>query len=524
MLAATTEHERRLVERASRLLGGSNRYVDLAAEVVAIDGDGWERVGGKFDTVSREFVGPPETWSTWKVGSGQMPPLRSRGRFVVVGAMGAGKTEIGSRWAIALAILSHGKAIGVVAPTQKRLRVCWQKIMRLLQPAWVAEVRLSDGEITLVNGCRLQFVAAKIYSKDVGSPIQGYSWVACLVDEEQDVEDEAMADVMMRGRDADRGEYHVLSTCTLKDTPRWRDRKERYESDPNVVVYRMEATANPFVDASYWRQVQQSLTPRQYRMRVLALDARPDRATYQFSRDAHVRPRPMVGAKDVTRHVVGADMLIGHDPGELCDVSIMLRCFDVEGRRAWWVVDELTTERTTSDQHVAQLLGHLNATWKTQIVNEKNGERTLDVTEPFVHVRVDPHDAGGGKPYSTVIRHFRKLCFDARPAVYRATRNPALASKPGVIRKEERIDVINTLLENAAGQVRLYVDCDDRGIPCAPKLVEALEMSERDEGGNPETQKKDRHDLSHWPSALGFALYSYERARIGQPIATAGAY
>ena len=43
----------------------------------------------------------------------------------------------------------------------------------------VDEVREHAGEIILVNGRNLEFVAAKEPSKLVGSPIQGRSWRDC---------------------------------------------------------------------------------------------------------------------------------------------------------------------------------------------------------------------------------------------------------------------------------------------------------------------------------------------------------
>jgi hypothetical protein len=50
--------------------------------------------------------------------------------------------------------------------------------------------------------------------------------------------------------------------------------------------------------------------------------------------------------------------------------------------------------------------------------------------------------------------------------------------------------------------------------------VEALEMSERDEAGKAEAQKKGASDLSHWPAALRYALWPYERVRSKQGITT----
>ena len=481
------------------------------------------RAGGRFDTIGRAWVGEPETWTTWTVGAGQMPPLESTGRFVCVGAMGGGKTETLAGAAIVAALLSPGKAVGVVAPTQKRLRIAWQKITRLLLPAWVSEVRVSDGEIVLVNGCRMQFVAAKIYSKDVGSPIQGYSWVAAFVDEEQDIEDEAMADVMMRGRDAPGGIYPVLSTCTLKDTPSWRERKGKYEADPRVTMYRMEATANPFVAPEYWEILRSQLTPRQYAMRVLAMDARPEKAVYhQFSRERHVRAIPRIGMTAVTRRVTGGyGLLIGHDPGTIYDVSILLQAFEIHGEPGtiWFVVGELTTEETTSEAHAARLLELCQTEHRTQIMRKAGKEWVLDDTEPQAIIRADPYGNSESKPHVTVYKEFVKKSFAIKPAEYAKTGTGGGGSIP----IEARVAMVNGLLGNAAGETRLFIASNDRGAPVAPRLVAALEMAARNEAGKADADKKTKSDVSHWPAALGYALWPYEKTRLSMTVTEQGA-
>lgn len=510
MLAAETHERRKLLDRARALLGGSSRHVDLAVELRAIDGDADPiRVGGRLDRVTRAFVGPPEKWPTWTVGVGQLPPLRfalgGSGRFVCVGAMGAGKTEVLARAAIVRAVLyGRNAALGVVAPTQKRLRIIWQKIERLLPPAWVIETRVADGEIVLINGCRLQFVAAKIYSRDIGSPIQGYSWgVGAIVDEEQDVENEALADVMMRGRDAREGRYAVLSTCTLKDTPDWRERKQKYEANPKTTLYRMEATANPFVDKRYWEELKHQLTERQYRMRVLALDARPERSVYPaFDRARHCMPRPRIGARDVTRHVTKFDYLLGYDPGSLHDVTLVLKAYQIHGDTlpTWWVIGELTTDATTTDEHV-RALGQTLA-------------RQFDITSSDCIVVADPYGdrQDETRPDVSVYKRWTLHGYKIRPAAY--AKGMRGAARPGCVPKEAGIEIVNTLLCNAANETRLYIDVDDRGAPVAPKLVAALEMSERDEAGKAETQKKGSADLSHWTAALRYSVYPWERVRL----------
>lgn len=509
MLADRTYRCRKALSEIRKLTSSGERHVDLAIKIKAIDDPDEPvlKIGGKFDKVTRSFVDTDaDRWVTWEVGKGQLPPIRVRGgRFVIVGAMGAGKTEVLAICILLLAILfGRNSAVGAVAPTQKRMKILWQKIIKRLPPEWISEIRISEGEIELINGCKIQFVAAKIYSKEIGSPIQGYSWVSAGVDEEQDVEEEAMADVMMRGRESPTGHYPVISTCTLKDSPVWRTRKHRYENDRNTTLYRMSARANPFVPKTYWDEIEKHLTPRQKRMRVDALDARPERATYpDFDRGDHLRVLPEMGARDITRKITGYPMIIGHDPGTIVDVSVLLRAFDIRGEASpvWFVVDELTTHQSTSEQHASDLLCLLQGRWRVQFP---------EADSPRVIIRADPYGDTETRPHQTVYKEFLRKGMKIVPAQY--SKN---GTGSGTIPKEARIGMVNTLLKNAAGDSRLYIALNDKGSPCAPRLVEALETSERDAAGKAEADKKGKYDVSHWCAALGYALWAYERARIG---------
>jgi hypothetical protein len=77
--------------------------------------------------------------------------------------------------------------------------------------------------------------------------------------------------------------------------------------------------------------------------------------------------------------------------------------------------------------------------------------------------------------------------------------------------KDAGIEMVCRLLCNANGKSRLFIDVDSRGLPVAPNLVRALELSERDLEGKAETQRKGAADLSHWTAALRYALYPLER-------------
>ncbi len=59
---------------------------------------------------------------------------------------------------------------------------------------------------------------------------------------------------------------------------------------------------------------------------------------------------------------------------------------------------------------------------------------------------------------------------------------------------------------------RMFLECDDRGVPATPLLLAALETMERDHLGRPERDEKNvKHDKSDLPAALGYLLYPFEK-------------
>ena len=108
---------------------------------------------------------------------------------------------------------------------------------------------------------------------------------------------------------------------------------------------------------------------------------------------------------------------------------------------------------------------------------------------------------------------WRSLDLIARAAAYKPG-----GSTPITIKRNSRIDMVNTLLCAKAGGPelrRLFVALDAKGDAVAPRLVEAFETMETNEAGKAERDKKDANDRSHWPAALGYALWSVEAKRLG---------
>lgn len=531
-LAERTWKARQLRQKARQLLNDGHRDIDFSAHFIpvgrgaegledsfrvggpwvsATDGlDVW--AGGELDTLIRQWAGPrnENKSATYYFGEAQRDPLMfgedpKIRRYVCVGSMGSGKTEILARWLVRMAFKFRNVMIGVFAPTGDRRRIIYKKVRKLLLPEWIADIRTTVGEVELHNGVVFKFVALKEYSKEVGSPAAGLDLVAAGIDEEQDCPQDGLDEVEMRGREAADGYFPVLSTCTLKDTPAWRERKQLYEARDDCIVQRMLLVDNPFVALAYIDGLRKSLSPRAYRLRVEARDAAPERAIYpDFSRGTHLRPRPRLGPRDVTEQIVGKPFLLGHDPGTLHHVTLFLKAWMLPGmeRHTWWVLGEITSDG-------ARVSAHIDAV--TKWLHDWSGAKPEDclvVADPYTASTQDKE-----RPDVSIYKRWLKKTYKIRPAAY--SKNIRGPSKPGVVPKKAGIEVVNSLIATESGDTWLYIDTTDQGLPCAKKLVGALEMAEYNEAGEPETERKDRYDLSHWPAALRYALFPWEKVRLG---------
>jgi hypothetical protein len=475
-----------------------------------------EHLGGMLDTVTRKLAGPSECPVVWYVGERQASILLrrdpDRSRTLLYSSEGGGKTVLMSQWLILQVVwlLQAGEpgAIGATAPTHERLQTLVKAIGERIPidgpksrkaGAW-ATYYTEQREFRFASGHFIQCRSTKKQSEATGSPIQGFTWKASGDDELQDTAaNGADPDIEMRLRGA-RTSYRMC-TATAKDSPSWRTFRDAKQTSPNWSIERLSYLETPFIWPDHWQRAMQEMSPREWQRRGLALDVGPERMLYHtWDREKNLRPVPRIGAKDITSRVIGAAALVGHDPGKLFDVSLLLRCYEVQGRRLWWVEDEYTSESTTIDQHIAGFKAYLQ---------DKHGLQYPDPTEPQVLVRCDPYsDSSDNAPDRGVYTAWKLAGFKALSAAY----NKQGLGK-GRVPKEARIEMVCRLLCNAGNERRLFVACDDRRAPVAPRLVESIELSERDEAGKAETQRKNKRDLSHWTAALGYALWSYERLR-----------
>ena len=502
-------------------LTSDERYVDFGVRIYTVRQDphgtevysGRPKVsytaqrdfGGMLDCRTCSFVAPSENPVIWFAGEAQIPLLLRADdkptRTLCYGAEGAGKTRVLGMWLVMRALEFTGQPVevGATAPTGKRLQVL-QKVLREIMPTDWYTWRAHEGVFLLKNGVTVRLAATKKYSEDVGSPVQGWDWAASASDELQDSLG-ANDDIEARGRRAPHGVYRRLCTATAKDSTYWRNWRDKAIASGHWGVERLIGPSNPFVFASYWRTIKGVLSARAYARRVLAQDVASELQIYHtFDRAKHIRPIPQIGAKDVTREALARwqprggmipEMLIGHDPGVRQDVSVMLKAYQVgNDGYCWWVVDELTTDQTTAEQHATKLKEKLQREYQLQY-DGPHMPKAVVICDP-----ANEHESKD-QPHLSTYRVFRRIGFDIKSAA---------PTKPFCVPQRAGVEMVLTLLENAEGKSRLFI------VPGkAPRLIQALEESEMQLDGSLDPKRKGRNDLTHWPAALRYALWRIER-------------
>lgn len=551
--------ERKIVREFEASIDETRRFVDLGVRLTVVEmdrelADAYERqsvrpaappvrelrshlLGGMWDTWEKCFVGPSESPREWRCSIEQEPlilhPDDAPLYTLIQGSEGAGKTACLTMW-LWLRVLEHagtGAEIGGTAPTSGRVGMIEKGIAEHWAPHWYRH-GITKHVYRTPCGPVVQLVSAHQRSEAAGSPLQGFNWVACASDEMQD-QFQLEADITSRGRSASGSRYKRICSSTFKDSSEWRDHRDRCERAPDWNVVRMVGLSSPFVWPAHWRRfLENGITSREYQRRVLALDVPPESQLY-FSwqrvladgSPGNLRPLPL-GAVDVTDEVLAAyrqpgggavSLLIGHDPGKRQHVSVFLKAyrFAEDARRGdtrprWFVVDEVTTPEATVHTHAQEVLKRARDVWH---VNRLDYRGRPSEGSPQLLVRIDPHtNSGDEHPGQDVYATWRSLGMTARAAAYQPG-----TTKPQTIKRESRIDMVNTLLcqlsPDGPDRRRLFVQCDDTGKAAAPRLVKSFETMERDASGKAENERKNKDDLSHWPAAVGYALWQLEHAR-----------
>lgn len=543
--------ERAILRDVEKSLDETTRYLDMGVvlRVIVRDETNGEplvagvppvrvvrehRLGGMVDLWGEHtdgrpsWCGPSASPVVWLCSEAQEPMILHADDAplwqLVQGSEGSGKTYALAMWCglRVLEHVGHDREIGITAPVTKRMRHV-QNAIRKTWPAHWYRWREVLHQYQFRAGPTVQLVSAHTSRSDEGSPIQGANWVAHGGDELQDHFDKE-DDIVMRGRSAPDGRYKRLNTSTAKDSAAWRDFRRVVEGSPVWRFAKMLGTANPLVSPEHWARLRAGgMTQREWDRRVLALDVPPEKQLYYNWRrtnddgtPANLMPIP-IGAVDVTADVLASygrriGVLVGHDPGTLQHVSMFLKAYKLTPRdrhHRWFVVDEVTSPESTVRAHVADVLKRLQEHHGCNLTDWKGRPSE---SSPVALVRIDPHTQTGtehpGRDLYTVWRQFGLI---ALAAAYQPG-----TTKPQTIKKESRFDLMNVLLCDDVGgaERRLLVACNDRGAPAAPRLVSAFESLERNEAGEGEADGKGKGDLSHWPAAVGYAVWQVERPRI----------
>lgn len=491
-----------------------------------------KRIGGMVDLWGEgndgrpTLCGPSRNPTIWYASVDQAPLILHDDAAppwtLIQGSEGSGKTYTLAMWAAlrVLEYVGHDVEIGLTAPITARMDHV-RKAIRKLWPAHWYSFNETKKEYRFVAGPSIKLVSAHTSRKDEGSPIQGANWVAHGGDELQDHFDKE-ADIQARGRAARGRPYKRLNTSTAKESTEWRDFRTTVENSEQWKFVRVLGMDNPMIPPSHWENLRKGgqYTKRAWERRVLAMDVGPEAQLYHCwerrekdGNPANLRPVPL-GAIDVTAEVLApylpnCGVLIGHDPGTRQHVSMFLKAYRFRGDRhvRWFVVDEITTPDATIERHVADVIARTRAQWGCNMLDRKGRP---DPEAPVALVRIDPHTrSGDAHPGQDVYTIWRKAGFTARAAGYKPG-----STDPQQIKRTSRFDMMNTLLCDVNGVRRLFVACDDTGAAAAPKLVKAFESMEKNAEGKGEHEKKDADDLSHWPAAVGYALWQVERPRM----------
>jgi hypothetical protein len=529
----------------SQRMGGATRFVDASVIIKTVVADpngeilvegsppmrvlpGRERYfGGVIDTQAKtigEFSDDPVIWYC---SIDQEQALFHDGNpaaQLIYGSEGAGKTRLLCMFHYLMWIryLGQGREGGMTAPILDRLGTVKSEMESMYRPSWGRYVSRETFEgFEMCDGTTIRFRYAHQQSKSKGSPIQGYNWSWCGRDEMQD-QIEAHAGIQMRGRKAPDGRYYQLGTATAKDSPDWRTLRDKLLESGFWIKRTLIGPNSPFVHPSFWEEAKGVMSLREYKRRVLAQDLPPETATYpEWSRETNLITVQDLGWTDVTRHELRAagpnyTMLVGHDPGTTIDVSLFLRAYiNVRDehkyhagvvRPFWVVLGELNTEHSTTEVHILKLLETVRDRWQLNLL-DRRGKVTSEVNQILVHA--DPAGNSDQRTDKSVYTQFANAQIRCRPAAWNQNHDGH-----GRVPREPAVELVNTLFCSASNERRLFVARNPDGSPAAPRLVAALESSERDDAGRAENQRKGKGDVSHWPAALRYALWPIERPRL----------
>lgn len=495
-------------ERAERALLVGQRYVDMGVRFrVYVRGKGDKPVpdrwigpvyGGLYDRKLRRYIGPPAVVHEVSVTEPTLDFIFDDNpnviRVLLIGAPGAGKSQALVRRMLRMNLQFPNRTWGGVGATDERRRIIWDEYESMVRPmGFIEDLLEKRKEIRLWNGTINQILAGTAPSRQAGTPLQGRSWSGAFPDEHQSMPLKVHQEIDARGRRAGDS-YRVCSTATNQaDIPEFAEELDRFDQNPKThKVIRVAGTKNPFVKLSYYKKLRSRYSERDAKA-ILDGEAIPpeNRVYHAYDSKRNLCARP-ADKFDITADVLAKKFrrkgqyfkyLGAVDFGRVITCTEILRCYEIDGRRAWWVVDEIKTTRELYKVHAREVLSKYYAS--------------------DIALIGDPH------------HNIPRKDIDKTP--YRIFRSEGLVIKPavpkGYIPIEHRLAMMNALLGDADGVTSLHIDILPNGKPAAPELHRAFLTEERTADGRSEGRKDIRYDWSHYPAAVGYGVYHWEKVR-----------
>ena len=377
----------------------------------------------------------------------------------------------------------------------------WDKFVEFGKArGWIDGEADSKKQIRTANGCVVDVLATQRQSREKGHPTQGKDWDDCGADVSSSMDDSAHVDLWDRGRNSP--DYTVDEATSLDDYPSFLLRLEAMRAQPeHYLIIKCYGEDNPWTPSSFLEaKIAEYGGPesRMTRRRIRLEEVPPDRLVYpRFSLARHVQRLPK-GAIDITQRVTlevlgtAYQYVMGQDFGVLTTATVVLKCYSLPGRtkgdRAWWAVNEITSRNEYSDRH-ARLI-------KAQYPEVSS---YAVIADPHFNVR----ESADKSDYT----QFRNEGL----TIMRAAGDTTVAKKH--ITVKHRLAMVNALFMDGKDEPHLYLDCDGDMRPTCQQLAKALVSLQYNDHGDQQPERKDKYDMTHWPDAVGYGLYRFERFR-----------
>lgn len=416
----------------------------------------------------------PDRWMTLLPAAEQVRLERSPARFrVVAGGRRSGKTERAKRRLIRCCLRPPlvGARYFAAAPTRDQAkRIFWEDLKALAPREWVSDVRESELEIRFRQGSTLVVVGL-----DRPQRIEGTPWDGGVVDEYAEVKASAWKSSIRPG----------LSTlgrpgwCWFTGRPKGRN--HFYD------LWRNAASLEGWA-AFHWKSAD-VLPPDEIEAARRELD-------------------PLTFAQEYEADWVNFTGLAYHCWSPIRNLRQvdydnrlpLVFCFDFNVQPGVAVVLQERQEGTC-------VIGQVH------IRNSSNSTRVCRrLLKDWRHIHNGPvliyGDATGGRrdtrsetnDWDVIRDYLTKGDVEERIQGWPDVRTRVGKSNPF---ERDRVNSMNTRLQNASGQVRLFVDPNK-----APDVVRCFEGTVVLEGGSGEIDKKRTPDLTHWTDALGYYVHA----------------